>query len=430
MVYGSDNKLLYMLTPEGTVSRSEGSAGTSYTYNYFKTDHLGSTRVMLSAVDRTLQASQTTDFYPFGLAFEYSNLNKNKYLFSGKELQDGLVGSSMLEWYDFGARFYDPVLGRWFNVDPAAQVANPYLFCGNAPMMYIDKDGRLAWFVPIIIGAVIGGISNVAVNWDKIGNFWQGFKFFGIGAVVGGAAGYAGYGAGLAVSNALGVQTGALYGATVGAASGAASGTVSGAGMAWANGASLQDGLIAGLKSGLIGGAIGMATGGVLEGVRAARNGMKFFSGQPIRPQNNYTPVSISQEEARELLKRSLNDDGLVKYKPMSPYEKGQQGMALAAKDIKAQGHTVLGKEVSYRVEGSNVGGRIDYVTKGPDGKIYFHEVKNGPHAGFTTNQKINYPLIEQKMSVTPHGNNALDVPKGPITPEMKYWRYNSEPVK
>ena len=37
MVYGSDNKLLYMLTPEGTVSRSEGSAGTSYTYNYFKT---------------------------------------------------------------------------------------------------------------------------------------------------------------------------------------------------------------------------------------------------------------------------------------------------------------------------------------------------------------------------------------------------------
>ena len=47
---------------------------------------------------------QTTDFCPFGLAFEYNNLNKNKYLFSGKELQDGLVGSSMLEWYDFGDR--------------------------------------------------------------------------------------------------------------------------------------------------------------------------------------------------------------------------------------------------------------------------------------------------------------------------------------
>ncbi|MFQ8805318.1 MAG: RHS repeat domain-containing protein [Alistipes indistinctus] len=234
MVYGSDNKLLYMLTPEGTVSRTEGSAGTSYTYNYFKTDHLESTRVMLSAVDGALQASQTTDFYPFGLAFEYSNLNKNKYLFSGKELQDGNLGSSMLEWYDFGARFYDPVLGRWFNVDPAAQVANPYLFCGNAPMVYIDKDGRLAWFVPIIIGAVIGGISNVAVNWDKIGNFWQGFKFFGIGAVVGGAAGYAGYGAsqwiGSALSNSMSLGGGFVNGALIGAGSGAAAGFIGGAG--------------------------------------------------------------------------------------------------------------------------------------------------------------------------------------------------------
>ena len=191
MVYGSDNKLLYMLTPEGTVSRSEGSAGTSYTYNYFKTDHLGSTRVMLSAVDGTLQASQTTDFYPFGLAFEYSNLNKNKYLFSGKELQDGNLGGSMLEWYDFGARFYDPVLGRWFNVDPAAQVANPYLFCGNAPMMYIDKDGRIFWMIPAIaIGAAIGAASytlSVALSPGGFDNWnWGGFfQSIGIGAVSG-----------------------------------------------------------------------------------------------------------------------------------------------------------------------------------------------------------------------------------------------------
>ena len=191
MVYGSDNKLLYMLTPEGTVSRTEGSAGTSYTYNYFKTDHLGSTRVMLSAVDGTLQASQTTDFYPFGLAFEYSNLNKNRYLFSGKELQDGNLGGSMLEWYDFGARFYDPVLGRWFNVDPAAQVANPYLFCGNAPMMYIDQDGRIFWMIPAIaIGAAIGAASytlSVALSPGGFDNWnWGGFfQSIGIGAVSG-----------------------------------------------------------------------------------------------------------------------------------------------------------------------------------------------------------------------------------------------------
>ena len=180
-----------MLTPEGTATRTEGSAGTNYTYNYFKTDHLGSTRVMLSAVNGTLQASQTTDFYPFGLAFEYSNLNKNKYLFSGKELQDGALGNEILGWYDFGARFYDPILGRWFNVDPAAQVANPYLFCGNAPMMYFDKDGRIFWMIPaIVMGAAIGAVSytlSIAFSDGGFNNWnWGGFfQSIGIGAVSG-----------------------------------------------------------------------------------------------------------------------------------------------------------------------------------------------------------------------------------------------------
>ena len=63
-----------MLTPEGTVSRSEGSAGTSYTYNYFKTDHLGSTRAraMLNAANGTLQASQQTDYYS-----QYENITND-----------------------------------------------------------------------------------------------------------------------------------------------------------------------------------------------------------------------------------------------------------------------------------------------------------------------------------------------------------------
>ena len=181
MVYGHDNKLLYMLHPEGTVSRTEGSAGTSYTYNYFKTDHLGSTRVMLSAVGGTLQASQTTDYYPFGLSFENNNLNKNKYLFSGKEFQDGQLGGSILGWYDFGARFYDPVLGRWFNVDPVARFANPYLYCVNNPVMSIDPDGRNP-VVIIVALLVAGGTINVVANWDNIENFWQGLGFFATGA--------------------------------------------------------------------------------------------------------------------------------------------------------------------------------------------------------------------------------------------------------
>lgn len=133
-----------MLTPEGTATRTEGSAGTNYTYNYFKTDHLGSTRVMLSAVNGTLQASQTTDFYPFGLAFEYSNLNKNKYLFSGKELQDASIGGTILGLYDFGARQYDPVIGRWMSMDLLANKypdVSPFVYCLNNPINLVDLYG-------------------------------------------------------------------------------------------------------------------------------------------------------------------------------------------------------------------------------------------------------------------------------------------------
>ena len=51
MVYGNDNKLLYILTPEGTVTRNEGSSGTTYTYNYFKRDQIGNTPVMFRLDD-------------------------------------------------------------------------------------------------------------------------------------------------------------------------------------------------------------------------------------------------------------------------------------------------------------------------------------------------------------------------------------------
>ena len=48
----------------------------------------------------------------------------------------------MLGFYDFGSRFYDPVLGRWFNVDPKLEFVSPYGYCANNPVLYIDPNGE------------------------------------------------------------------------------------------------------------------------------------------------------------------------------------------------------------------------------------------------------------------------------------------------
>jgi RHS repeat-associated protein len=108
--------------------------------NYFITDHLGSTRVIVDA-NGTVKAQY--NYYPFGKQWEDVNLmaNTNRYTFSGKEKQT----VRDLGFLDFGARMYsNSEIPIFTTQDPLAEKKpwiSPYVYCRNNPLRFIDPDG-------------------------------------------------------------------------------------------------------------------------------------------------------------------------------------------------------------------------------------------------------------------------------------------------
>ncbi|AFD06646.1 RHS repeat-associated core domain protein [Solitalea canadensis DSM 3403] len=128
--YRDNGTLDFVQTEEGRAI----STGGSYKYEYNLSDHLGNVRV---SFDKT-GLLQEDEYYAFGLRKSVFNGSSNLYLYNGKELQ------SELNQYDYGARFYDPVLGRWNVVDPLSEKMrrhSPYNYAFDNPVRFIDPDG-------------------------------------------------------------------------------------------------------------------------------------------------------------------------------------------------------------------------------------------------------------------------------------------------
>ena len=121
-----------LLTEVGYVSLTDGK------YHYYLKDHQGNNRVV---VDEEGTVEEVNDYYAFGgLMSTSSRQSVQPYKYNGKEL-DRKGG---LDWYDYGARMYDAVLGRWHAVDPMSEKyygVSPYLYCANNPILLVDPNG-------------------------------------------------------------------------------------------------------------------------------------------------------------------------------------------------------------------------------------------------------------------------------------------------
>jgi len=92
------------------------------------------------------------EHFPFGREFENtSQERKNDISFAGKPYDDE-IGLSY-----FGARWYDPDLGRFTGIDPMPvqendyETFNRYAYGFNNPYKYVDPDGNFAFLIPVAI---------------------------------------------------------------------------------------------------------------------------------------------------------------------------------------------------------------------------------------------------------------------------------------
>ncbi len=76
------------------------------------------------------------DYYPNGEKLGMSGTNE-RFSFTGKEY----VEEYGFNLYYYGARFMDPVLGRFVTPDPLPDYLNPYSYVGNNPVNRTDPTG-------------------------------------------------------------------------------------------------------------------------------------------------------------------------------------------------------------------------------------------------------------------------------------------------
>ncbi len=148
-VYADDYRILAKTTDAGVISQVYqygthiNTPDTFYNGSWYRiiTDHLGSPRLVVRASDGVI--GQRMDYNVFGRVTNDTSPGFQAYGFAGGIYfpTEALV--------KFGARFYDPVPGRWISKDPilfGGGSANLFGYVANDPINFMDPSGLKLWF--------------------------------------------------------------------------------------------------------------------------------------------------------------------------------------------------------------------------------------------------------------------------------------------
>ena len=298
------------------------------TFYWVLPDHLGSTRMI---VDENGAVQRLYSYDIYGIPTELK-INAGDDL-GFYNLFTGQYWDEELALYNYHARFYDPTLARFLQVDPMHQGFSPYVYVGGMPDLYTDPSGMWSWSAfgsamaivggvlaiggaialtiatagaasPLLIGVVVGalmgaGISSAmygvtsAISGDFSAKDWA--IQTGLGAAFGAIGGGAGAGIGSLGANAGWSATriaAAQFGTDV--ALGAADGGVTGG---------IQGGSWESAGYGALGGAIG---GGLFNGLGYL--GGRAFHGINSSKINRYRPSG--GESAEQYSVRAVQNAG------------------------------------------------------------------------------------------------------------------------
>ena len=176
---------------------SDGEAQKLY---YLHRDYLGSI-IMLTDEDGNI--AERRHFDPWGQVVKVED-GAGKVLQGLTLLNRGFTGHEHLQTVGLihmNGRLYDPVLHRFLQPDNFVQDPfntqnfNRYGYCLNNPLVYVDENGEIIQWLPILAGALLGAYSSgVAANNGEYNLFkWNYSDSWGSilgGAIMGAANGY------------------------------------------------------------------------------------------------------------------------------------------------------------------------------------------------------------------------------------------------